>query len=145
MIMPPPASASNLDRNFSPGSQQRSVGSTEHVRTADKAGAENTSQKNNPSTNDEARGKAPFGLRRDEAIAKGVTINGLVIPTETPGLNSHHTNPLGGLANYYRNNVIGRPGVFVMVAANFNSFRDVLVKKLINEIAQADPRQRASN
>jgi Protein of unknown function (DUF1194) len=62
---------------------------------------------------------------RDEAIAKGVTINGLVILTETPpGWNPDHTNPLGGLANYYRNNVIGGPGAFVMVAANSNSFGD---------------------
>jgi hypothetical protein len=79
---------------------------------------------------------------RDEAIAKGVTINGLVILTKTPTpWNSHHTNPLGGLANYYRNDVIGGPGAFVMVAENFNSFGEVLVKKLITEIARAEPRQ----
>ena len=60
---------------------------------------------------------------RDVAIAKGVTINGLVILTETPThSDSSHTNPPGGLANYYRNNVIGGPGAFVMVAENFNSF-----------------------
>src|SRR5229473_1586117 len=83
---------------------------------------------------------------RDEAIAKGITINGLVILTETPTRwNSRHTNPLGGLANYYRNNVIGGPGAFVMVAENFNSFGDVLVKKLIAEIAHAVPWQRAGN
>ena len=77
---------------------------------------------------------------RDEAIAKGVTINGLVILTETPTVwNSAHTNPLGGLANYYRNNVIGGPGAFVMVAENSNSFGDMLVKKLITEIAQPAP------
>ena len=83
---------------------------------------------------------------RDEGIAKGVTINGLVILTE-PLFHSYssHTNPPGGLANYYRNNVIGGPGAFVMVAENFNSFGDVLVKKLIAEIAQAVPQQRASN
>jgi hypothetical protein len=80
---------------------------------------------------------------RDEAIAKGVTINGLVILTDTS--NSNHTNPPGGLANYYRNNVIGGPGAFVMVAENSNSFGDVIVKKLIAEIAQAVPRQRAGN
>jgi hypothetical protein len=42
-------------------------------------------------------------------------------------------------------NVIGGPGAFVMVAENFNSFSDVLIKKLINEIAQAEPRQQAGN
>ena len=77
---------------------------------------------------------------RDEAIAKGVTINGLVILTEPPNpWNSNHTNPPGGLANYYRNNVIGGPGAFVMVAENSNSFGDIIVKKLIAEIAQAVP------
>jgi Protein of unknown function (DUF1194) len=81
---------------------------------------------------------------RDEAIADGVTINGLVILTEAPlSLNPLHTNPLGGLANYYRNNVIGGPGAFVMAAENINSFGDIIVKKLIAEIAQALPQQRA--
>ena len=32
------------------------------------------------------------------------------------------TTPSGGLANYYRNDVIGGPGAFVMAAENFNSF-----------------------
>ncbi len=83
---------------------------------------------------------------RDEAIAKGVTINGLVILTETPNRwNSTHTNPPGGLANYYRNNVIGGTGAFVVVAENFSSFGNVLIKKLIAEIAQVKPRQRAGD
>jgi hypothetical protein len=73
-------------------------------------------------------------------------LNGVVILTETPtGLNSDHTNPPGGLVNYYRNNVIGGPGAFVMVAQNSNSFGDIIVKKLIAEIAQAVPQQRAGN
>ena len=79
-------------------------------------------------------------------LVKGVTINGLVILSETrTGRNSTHTNPPGGLASYYRNNVIGGPGAFVMVAENSDSIGDVLVKKLIAEIAQAVPRQRAGN
>jgi Protein of unknown function (DUF1194) len=77
---------------------------------------------------------------RDQAIAKGITINGLVILTEPPSTSySSHTNPPGGLANYYRNNVVGGHGAFVMVAENFNSFGTVLIKKLIKEIAQAVP------
>ena len=48
---------------------------------------------------------------RDEAVAKGVTINGLVILSENPmSWNPDHTNPPGGLDNYYRNNVVGGPG-----------------------------------
>jgi hypothetical protein len=49
------------------------------------------------------------------------------------------------LANYHRNNVIGGASAFILIAKNFNSFSDVLVKKLINEIAHAEPRQRAGN
>jgi Protein of unknown function (DUF1194) len=77
-------------------------------------------------------------LARDEAVAQGVTINGLVILSETPlAWNPDHTNPPGGLENYYRNNVIGGPGAFVLVAQNFGSFGQAIVKKLIAEVAQA--------
>ena len=76
-------------------------------------------------------------LARDEAVAQGVTINGLVILSERPmAWNPEHTNPPGGLANYYRNNVIGGPGAFVIVAEDFNSFGQAIVKKLIAEIAE---------
>jgi hypothetical protein len=73
---------------------------------------------------------------RDEAAAKGVTINGLVILSETPLIwNPEHTHPPGGLAEYYRRNVVGGPNAFVMVAQNFASFGEALVKKLIAEVA----------
>ena len=71
---------------------------------------------------------------RDEAVAKGITINGLTI------LNNdmrEHTNPPGGLENYYRRNVIGGPDAFVMVAEDFEAFGSALVKKLATEIAGA--------
>jgi hypothetical protein len=75
-------------------------------------------------------------IARDEALAKGVTINGLVILTENPSyFSTDHTNPAGGLDNYYRNNVVGGPGAFVMVAENFNSFGQAILNKLIAEIA----------
>ncbi len=77
-------------------------------------------------------------IARDAALAKGVTINGLVILSERPmAWNPEHTNPPGGLPNYFRNNVIGGPGAFVIVAENFNSFGQAIVKKLIAEIAEA--------
>jgi hypothetical protein len=76
-------------------------------------------------------------LARDDAVAQGVTINGLVILSERPmAWNPEHTNPPGGLANYYRNNVVGGPGAFVIVAEDFNSFGQAIVKKLIAEIAE---------
>ena len=77
-------------------------------------------------------------LARDDAIAKGVTINGLVILSERPmAWNPEHTNPPGGLVNYFRDNVIGGPGAFVIAAENFDSFGQAIVKKLIAEIAEA--------
>jgi hypothetical protein len=77
---------------------------------------------------------------RDEVLAKGVTINGLVILSETPlPWNPEHTNPPGGLDEYYRRNVTGGPGSFVMVADSHNSFGQAIVKKMIAEIAWAEP------
>jgi len=74
---------------------------------------------------------------RDQAVAKGITINGLAILSETPlPWNPEHTNPPGGLDHYYRTNVIGGPGAFVMVAKNFESFGDAIISKLIAEVAQ---------
>jgi Protein of unknown function (DUF1194) len=75
-------------------------------------------------------------LARDETIAKGIVINGLVILSDRPvPWNAEHTNPPGGLEKYYQDNVIGGPGAFVLVAENFNSFGRAIIKKLIAEIA----------
>jgi len=74
---------------------------------------------------------------RDEAVNGGVTINGLVILSEHPlPWNPEHTNPPGGLAKYYRDNVIGGPGAFVMEAKNFDSFGQAIIAKMIAEVAQ---------
>lgn len=82
---------------------------------------------------------------RDEAVAKGIQINGLVILTEQPlSWNAEHTNPAGGLDAYFRNNVIGGPGAFVMTAQNFDSFGQALIGKLIAEIAGTAPPTRAA-
>jgi hypothetical protein len=82
---------------------------------------------------------------RDEALAKGITINGLVILSEAPLVwNPEHTNPPGGLAEYYRRNVVGGPSAFVMAAQDFGSFGHALVKKLIAEIAGTMPRREAA-
>jgi|SRR5215471_10885289 hypothetical protein len=80
---------------------------------------------------------------RDEALAMGISINGLVILSETPlPWNPEHTNPPGGLTKYYRDNVTGGPGSFVLEAKDFESFGEAIVKKMIAEIA--DARQGAS-
>ena len=79
-----------------------------------------------------------IGQARDEALALGITINGLVILSDTPlPWNPEHTNPPGGLTKYYRDNVIGGPGSFVIEAKDFNSFGQAIIKKLIAEIADA--------
>jgi hypothetical protein len=75
---------------------------------------------------------------REDALAKGVTINGLVILSERPlPWNPEHTNPPGGLAKYFQDNVIGGPGSFVTVAESFKSFGQALISKLVAEIAEA--------
>ena len=81
-----------------------------------------------------------IAMVRDEVLAKGVTINGLVILSDSPlPWNPEHTNPPGGLGEYYRRNVIGGAGAFVMVADNHDSFGQAIVKKLIAEIAWNPP------
>lgn len=78
------------------------------------------------------------GQARDEAMALGISINGLVILSETPlPWNPEHTNPPGGLTKYYRDNVTGGPGSFVLEAKDFDSFGEAIVKKMIAEIADA--------
>ncbi len=76
---------------------------------------------------------------RDAAVEAGATINGLTIfnrrATAMGGYLALHTNPPGGLAQYYRDNVIGGKGAFVVPIDDFASFGDALVRKLVNEIA----------
>ena len=75
-------------------------------------------------------------VARDGAIAKGVTINGLVILSEEPlPTNPTHTHPPGGLKAYYERSVIGGPGAFVLEAESFESFGQLIISKLIKEIA----------
>ncbi len=75
-------------------------------------------------------------LARDEVLAKGITINGLVILSNRQlPWNAEHTNPPGGLEKYYRDNVIGGPGSFVLVAEDFQSFGRAIIKKMLAEIA----------
>jgi hypothetical protein len=76
---------------------------------------------------------------RDQAVASGITINGLAIINDTPNLSyPGHANPLGGLQNYYRQNVIGGPNAFVLVVEDFKSFADAMANKPAKEIDVAD-------
>jgi hypothetical protein len=86
-------------------------------------------------------GRQPI-LARDEAVAAGITINGLVILSPEPmPWNPYHTHPPGGLENYYRENVAGGAGAFVVVVNDFTTFAFAIANKLIREIASAgEPR-----
>ena len=69
-----------------------------------------------------------------------MTINGLVILSNRPlAWNPEHTNPPGGLAKYYKDNVTGGPGSFVIEATDFNAFGEAIIKKMIAEIAFVGP------
>jgi hypothetical protein len=82
---------------------------------------------------------------RDAAIAQDITINGLaIINTDAGPSYAYHTRPPGGLPAYYRNNVIGGPGAFLLVVENFGTFADAMARKLAAEIAGAAPPARAA-
>ena len=103
------------------------------LKSAPYAAARRTIDVSGDGTNNSGR---DVTLARDEAVAQGVTVNGLVILSDRPmAWNPEHTNPPGGLADYYRKNVVGGPGAFVVIAEDFNSFGQAIVKKLIAEIA----------
>jgi hypothetical protein len=73
---------------------------------------------------------------RDDAVKAGITINGLAIINEHPvSWTFAHVQPPGGLANYYRENVTGGPGSFVLEVHDFASFGEAMTRKLVDEIA----------
>jgi hypothetical protein len=81
----------------------------------------------------------PVTAARDAAVAAGAVINGLTIYNRRAaamgGYLALHTNPPGGLAQYYRDNVTGGTGAFVVPIDDFNSFGDAMLRKLVSEIA----------
>ncbi|MBS0526584.1 MAG: DUF1194 domain-containing protein [Proteobacteria bacterium] len=82
---------------------------------------------------------------RDEAVARDIVINALVILTPRgESFRPEHTNPPGGLEKYFQDNVIGGPGAFTVVAESHDSFGRALTKKLIREIASVSPARRPS-
>ncbi len=73
---------------------------------------------------------------RDDAVKAGITINGLTIINDHPVSWTYaHVQPPGGLANYYRENVTGGPGSFVLEVHDFATFGDAMTHKLVDEIA----------
>jgi hypothetical protein len=72
----------------------------------------------------------PSSEARDALLAKGVTINGLVMLNEEPWVDG-----------YYGENVIGGPGAFLMQVADYREFAAAIREKLLSEIV-ALPRRR---
>jgi hypothetical protein len=66
----------------------------------------------------------PVTVARDAAVAAGITVNGLAILGNEPGLDT-----------YYRDNVIGGEGSFMIAAENFDAFSNAILNKLVREIA----------
>jgi hypothetical protein len=86
----------------------------------------------------------PVTAARDDAVAKGIVINGLAIINEKTGgvagtFLYAHTHPPGGLPNYYHDNVIGGPGAFVLQIVNFDTFAQAMTNKLLTEISRKAP------
>jgi hypothetical protein len=73
-------------------------------------------------------GRANMGIRpsvrRDDAVAQGITINALALLNEEPGLD-----------RYYLERVIGGTGAFVMTAADYQAFAEAIRRKLVREIS----------
>lgn len=82
---------------------------------------------------------------RDAAVSAGTVINGLAIFNKRAaamgGYLAAHTNPPGGIAKYYRDNVIGGPGSFAEQIDDFHSFGEAMIRKLVSEIAEAGPHE----
>jgi hypothetical protein len=72
----------------------------------------------------------PCSEARDALLAKGVTINGLVMLNDEPWVDG-----------YYGENVVGGPGAFLMQVADYREFAAAIREKLLSEIV-ALPRRR---
>ena len=74
----------------------------------------------------------PVTLMRDEALERGITINGLPILLKRP---SAATMDIENLDVYYEDCVIGGPGAFVIPIKERDQFREATRTKLVLEIA----------
>jgi hypothetical protein len=77
----------------------------------------------------------PAAEARDAAIEAGITINGLVIMNDVPSALAFW-RPSPPLDQYFRDEVIGGPGAFVIVIEDFSTFAYAIRNKLIREIAE---------
>jgi hypothetical protein len=75
-------------------------------------------------------------VARDEAVAKGITINGLPLLLKRPNF---ATMDLPDLDVYYEDCVVGGPGAFVVPVQSKEKFREAIRTKLVLEIAGRQP------
>ena len=66
---------------------------------------------------------APLGTARAAAIQAGITVNGLAVTTDR-----------ADLGRYFREQVIGGPGAFVVTARDYEDFVRAIRIKLLREI-----------
>ena len=78
-------------------------------------------------------------VARDEALAKGITINGLPVMVKRP---SYATMDIDTLDIYYEDCVIGGPGSFVIPIREKDKFVEATRTKLVLEIAGRVPERR---
>src|SRR5215207_3441013 len=76
-------------------------------------------------------------LARDDAAAKGVTINGLPIMLKRPS----GPGEIESLDLYYRDCVIGGQGAFLVAVRELPQFAEAIRTKIIREIAGREPQQ----
>src|SRR5689334_18227490 len=79
---------------------------------------------------------APVTGARDEALSKGIVINGLPIMVKEP---SYSTMDIDNLDWYYEDCVIGGPGSFVVPIRDRDKFKEAIRTKLLQEVAGRTP------
>jgi len=79
---------------------------------------------------------APVLGARDEALSKGIVINGLPIMVKEP---SYSTMDIDNLDWYYEDCVIGGPGSFVVSIKDREKFKEAIRTKLLLEVAGHTP------
>ena len=78
----------------------------------------------------------PVAEAREEALAQGIVLNGLAVLDRQPSPFAQNSG-LPPLDVYYREEVIGGPGAFLVVAEGFPAFAAAVRRKIIREIAAA--------
>lgn len=81
---------------------------------------------------------APVTPARDEAISKGIVINGLPIMVKEP---NYSTMDIENLDWYYEDCVVGGPGSFVVAIKDREKFKEAIRSKLLLEVAGRTPQR----